>query len=388
MTINKYQGKTKEEAVEKAKQELGAGAVVLNVKEIKPKGMFKMFKNTLYEVTAAVEEKEAFPAQTLRSETKPVHDTISLAADEKITIPGVARENTRPAVAPAPAEQEVVPMKEAKRESTNEGLEKRLENLSNILEKQFSVEEMRKKRTDMQIIFQDPFSSLSPRLPVGEIIGEAVREHNLVPKAEFNDYIDQVMDNCGLQPYHKTRYPHEFSGGQRQRIGIARTLALQPKLLIADEAVSALDVSVQAQIINLLEELQKSLHLTMLFISHDLSVVRCMTDRAVVMYLGKIMEMGPTEHLFGAPAHPYTRNLIDAVPEPDPDCPPKESTMIGEPPSPMDIPGGCRFHPRCPYAKNVCRRAQPELTDLGGGQFAACHFPYACAGAPQTEAEQ
>ena len=168
----------------------------------------------------------------------------------------------------------------------------------------------------------------------------------------------------------------------------ARTLALQPKLLIADEAVSALDVSVQAQIINLLEELQKSLHLTMLFISHDLSVVRCMTDRAVVMYLGKIMEMGPTEHLFGAPAHPYTRNLIDAVPEPDPDCPPKESTMIGEPPSPMDIPGGCRFHPRCPYAKNVCRRAQPELTDLGGGHFAACHFPYACAGAPQTEAEQ
>ena len=144
MTINKYQGKTKEEAVEKAKQELGAGAVVLNVKEIKPKGMFKMFKSTLYEVTAAVEEKEAFPAQTLRSETKPVHDTISLAADEKITIPGVARENTRPAVAPAPAEQEVVPMKEAKRESTNEGLEKRLENLSNILEKQFSVEEMRK----------------------------------------------------------------------------------------------------------------------------------------------------------------------------------------------------------------------------------------------------
>ena len=126
----------------------------------------------------------------------------------------------------------------------------------------------------------------------------------------------------------------------------------------------------------------------MLFISHDLSVVRCMTDRAVVMYLGKIMEMGPTERLFGAPAHPYTRNLIDAVPEPDPDCPPKESTMIGEPPSPMDIPGGCRFHPRCPYAKNVCRRAQPELTDLGGGHFAACHFPYACAGAPQTEAEQ
>ena len=251
-----------------------------------------------------------------------------------------------------------------------------------------SNKEMRDMRTKMQIIFQDPYSSLSPRLPVGEIIGEAVREHNLVPKSEYADYVTKIMDDCGLQSYHKDRYPHEFSGGQRQRICIARALALNPEFVVCDEPVSALDVSVQAQIINLLEELQKSLHLTMLFISHDLSVVRCMTDRAVVMYLGKIMEMGPTEHLFGAPAHPYTRNLIDAVPEPDPDCPAKESTMIGEPPSPMDIPGGCRFHPRCPYAKNVCRRAQPELTDLGGGHFAACHFPYACAGVPQTEAEQ
>ena len=243
-------------------------------------------------------------------------------------------------------------------------------------------------RREAQMIFQDPYSSLDPRMNIEDIIGEPLRVHTRLDRKARRDVILPLLEQVGLSEDALSKYPHEFSGGQRQRIGIARTLALQPKLLIADEAVSALDVSVQAQIINLLEELQKSLHLTMLFISHDLSVVRCMTDRAVVMYLGKIMEMGPTEHLFGAPAHPYTRNLIDAVPEPDPDCPAKESTMIGEPPSPMDIPGGCRFHPRCPYAKNVCRRAQPELTDLGGGHFAACHFPYACAGVPQTEAEQ
>ena len=252
-----------------------------------------------------------------------------------------------------------------------------------------SREKDREVTRKIQMIFQDPMASLNERAKVDYIVSEGL--YNLggrVSEEERRKRVAQALSDVGLLPEFASRFPHEFSGGQRQRIGIARTLALQPKLLIADEAVSALDVSVQAQIINLLEELQKSLHLTMLFISHDLSVVRCMTDRAVVMYLGKIMEMGPTEHLFGAPAHPYTRNLIDAVPEPDPDCPPKESTMIGEPPSPMDIPGGCRFHPRCPYAKNVCRRAQPELTDLGGGHFAACHFPYACAGAPQTEAEQ
>ena len=243
-------------------------------------------------------------------------------------------------------------------------------------------------RRSVQMVFQDPYSSLNPRMSVGAMLKEVLQVHHVCPKDEMDARVAALLEMVGLAPDAAQRSPGEFSGGQRQRIGIARTLALQPKLLIADEAVSALDVSVQAQIINLLEELQKSLHLTMLFISHDLSVVRCMTDRAVVMYLGKIMEMGPTEHLFGAPAHPYTRNLIDAVPEPDPDCPAKESTMIGEPPSPMDIPGGCRFHPRCPYAKNVCRRAQPELTDLGGGHFAACHFPYACAGVPQTEAEQ
>ena len=240
------------------------------------------------------------------------------------------------------------------------------------------------------IIFQDAMTSLNPTMKIGRQITESILRHQKVNKAEAKEKALELLVQVGInnpeKRYHQ--YIHNLSGGMRQRVMIAIALACKPKLLIADEAVSALDVSVQAQIINLLEELQKSLHLTMLFISHDLSVVRCMTDRAVVMYLGKIMEMGPTEHLFGAPAHPYTRNLIDAVPEPDPDCPPKESTMIGEPPSPMDIPGGCRFHPRCPYAKNVCRRAQPELTDLGGGHFAACHFPYACAGAPQTEAEQ
>ena len=174
-----------------------------------------------------------------------------------------------------------------------------------------SPEEMRKKRTEMQIIFQDPFSSLSPRLPVGEIIGEAVREHNLVPKAEFNDYIDQVMDNCGLQPYHKTRYPHEFSGGQRQRICIARALALNPEFVVCDEPVSALDVSIQAQIINLLKELQDKYNLTYLFISHDLDVVRWFCDEIAVMEEGKFVETGRTEDVIGHPKAEFTKRLVE-----------------------------------------------------------------------------
>ena len=178
--------------------------------------------------------------------------------------------------------------------------------------------ELRNLRTKMQIIFQDPFSSLSPRLPVGEIIGEAVREHNLVPKAEFNDYIDQVMDNCGLQPYHKTRYPHEFSGGQRQRICIARALALNPEFVVCDEPVSALDVSIQAQIINLLKELQDKYNLTYLFISHDLSVVEHISDTVGVMYLGNLVEYGATPDIFSHPLHPYTKALFSAIPIPDP----------------------------------------------------------------------
>ena len=178
--------------------------------------------------------------------------------------------------------------------------------------------EMRTLRTKMQIIFQDPFSSLSPRLPVGEIIGEAVREHNLVPKAEFNDYIDQVMDDCGLQPYHKTRYPHEFSGGQRQRVGIARALIMNPKLIIADECISALDVSIQAQVVNLMKDIQQETGTAYLFIAHDLSMVKYISDRIGVLHLGHLLETGTTEEIFADPIHPYTRSLLSAIPLPNP----------------------------------------------------------------------
>ena len=178
--------------------------------------------------------------------------------------------------------------------------------------------EMRALRTQMQIIFQDPFSSLSPRLPVGEIIGEAVREHNLVPKNEFNDYIDQVMDDCGLQPYHKTRYPHEFSGGQRQRIGIARALIMNPKLIIADECISALDVSIQAQVVNLMKDIQQETGTAYLFIAHDLSMVKYISDRIGVLHLGHLLETGTTEEIFANPIHPYTRSLLSAIPLPNP----------------------------------------------------------------------
>ena len=183
-----------------------------------------------------------------------------------------------------------------------------------------SPKELRALRTKMQIIFQDPFSSLSPRLPVGEIIGEAVREHKLVSKAEYNDYIDKVMDNCGLQPFHKARYPHEFSGGQRQRICIARALALNPEFVVCDEPVSALDVSIQAQIINLLKDLQDQYNLTYLFISHDLSVVEHISDSVGVMYLGNLVEYGDTEDIFRNPLHPYTKALFSAIPVPDPNA--------------------------------------------------------------------
>ena len=233
--------------------------------------------------------------------------------------------------------------------------------------------EMRELRTKMQIIFQDPFSSLSPRLPVGEIIGEAVREHNLVPKNEFDDYIDQVMDDCGLQPYHKTRYPHEFSGGQRQRICIARALALNPEFVVCDEPVSALDVSIQAQIINLLKSLQEKRNLTYLFISHDLSVVEHISDTVGVMYLGNLVEYGATEDIFRNPLHPYTKALLSAIPRIDIDNPSKRTILRGEITSPIDPKPGCRFAPRCPYATKACFEQDPELRELAPGHFVSCH---------------
>ena len=237
-----------------------------------------------------------------------------------------------------------------------------------------SAKELRALRPKMQIIFQDPFSSLSPRLPVGEIIGEAVREHNLVPKEEFDDYIDTIMDDCGLQPFHKDRYPHEFSGGQRQRICIARALALNPKFIVCDEPVSALDVSIQAQIINLLRDLQEKYGLTYLFISHDLSVVEHISDTVGVMYLGDLVEYGTTEDIFSNPLHPYTEALFSAIPIPDPDAKMNRIVLEGSIPSPANPPSGCKFHTRCRECRGVCSQKAPKVTDMGNGHTVACHI--------------
>lgn len=237
-----------------------------------------------------------------------------------------------------------------------------------------SNKEMREMRTKMQIIFQDPFSSLSPRLPVGEIIGEAVREHGLVPKDQLDDYIDQVMDNCGLQPFHKTRYPHEFSGGQRQRICIARALALNPEFVVCDEPVSALDVSIQAQIINLLKDLQKKYNLTYLFISHDLSVVEHISDTVGVMYLGNLVEYGNTEDIFKNPLHPYTEALFSAIPVPDPNAKKDRIVLEGSIPSPANPPSGCKFHTRCSKCMEKCKVEAPVQREIEPGHFVVCHL--------------
>ena len=235
-------------------------------------------------------------------------------------------------------------------------------------------QEMRALRVKMQIIFQDPFSSLSPRMPVGEIIGEAVREHGLKPKAEFDDYIDSIMDRCGLQPFHKARYPHEFSGGQRQRICIARALALNPEFIVCDEPVSALDVSIQAQIINLLKELQREHNLTYLFISHDLSVVEHISDAVGVMYLGTLVEYAPTDRIFAGPLHPYTQALFSAIPVPDPTVRTDRIILKGSIPSPANPPAGCKFHTRCEKCMEICKEQAPAWREVGEGHFCACHL--------------
>ena len=237
-----------------------------------------------------------------------------------------------------------------------------------------SPKEMRALRPKMQIIFQDPFSSLSPRLPVGEIIGEAVREHKLVPPEEFDDYIDRIMDNCGLQPFHKDRYPHEFSGGQRQRICIARALALNPEFVVCDEPVSALDVSIQAQIINLLRDLQEKFKLTYLFISHDLSVVEHISDTVGVMYLGDLVEYGTTEDIFSNPLHPYTEALFSAIPVPDPDAKMNRIVLEGSIPSPANPPSGCKFHTRCARCTERCKVEAPCQHEVEPGHYVVCHL--------------
>ncbi len=237
-----------------------------------------------------------------------------------------------------------------------------------------SRKRLRELRTKMQIIFQDPYSSLSPRLPIGEIIGEAVREHNLVPKEQYNDYITQVMLNCGLQEYHKDRYPHEFSGGQRQRICIARALALKPEFIVCDEPVSALDVSIQAQIINLLKDLQEKMNLTYLFISHDLSVVEHVSDTIGVMYLGGLVETGNTADIFKEPLHPYTKALFSAIPMPDPDVKINRIILEGDIPSPANPPSGCKFHTRCKECMGICKEQEPVAKDMGNGHMVKCHL--------------
>ena len=237
-----------------------------------------------------------------------------------------------------------------------------------------SKEELRKIRPNIQIIFQDPFSSLSPRLPVGEIIGEGVREHGIVPKEEFDDYITRIMKACGLQEYHKDRYPHEFSGGQRQRIWIARALALNPDFIVCDEPVSALDVSIQAQIINLLKKLQKEFNLTYLFISHDLSVVEHISDTVGVMYLGTMVEYADTDELYSKPLHPYTKALFSAIPVPDPDYKMERIILEGNIPSALNPPTGCKFHTRCPKCMGICKEKAPERVEIAPGHEVYCHL--------------
>ena len=232
--------------------------------------------------------------------------------------------------------------------------------------------QMRPYRRQLQMIFQDPFSSLNPRMTVGEILSEPFIIHKLAPARQIRDRVMQLLDRVGLTSEHEQRYPHEFSGGQRQRVGIARALAVRPKLIIADEPVSALDLSVQAQILNLLREIQREHNLSYLFIAHDLAVIEHVSDRIAVMYLGKIVELTSADQLYRTPRHPYTEALLNAVPIPDPGKP-RPVPLSGEIPSPVNPPTGCYFHPRCPYADQRCQKETPPLLDSGAGHLVACH---------------
>ncbi|WP_055667069.1 ABC transporter ATP-binding protein [Desnuesiella massiliensis] len=235
-------------------------------------------------------------------------------------------------------------------------------------------EELRKLRPEMQIIFQDPYSSLNPRMTIGEIIGEALLQHGLATKENYSDKVIEVMKICGLASYHIRRYPHEFSGGQRQRIGIARALVLNPEFIVADEPVSALDVSIQSQIINLLMESQEKFGFSYLFISHDLSVVRHISHRVGVMYLGSLIELAPKNELYDNPLHPYTKALLSAVPLPDPKLKRNRIILKGDIPSPANPPSGCKFHTRCPYAMEICSKDIPVYKNVGNEHFVACHL--------------
>jgi len=233
---------------------------------------------------------------------------------------------------------------------------------------------LRQIRREMQIVFQDPFASLNPRMSVAQIVGEPLRIHRSCEKDERERRVLELLERVGLDQSYATRYPREFSGGQRQRIGVARALALNPKLIICDEPVSALDVSVQAQVINLLQDLQQERGLTYIFIAHDLGVVKHVSDRVAVMYLGRIMELAPTDTLYSDPRHPYTQALMAAIPIPDPKERKDRALLQGDVPSPINPPSGCRFHPRCSSAQQICSRTEPKLENLGNGHYCACHF--------------
>lgn len=234
--------------------------------------------------------------------------------------------------------------------------------------------QLRAKRSDMQIVFQDPYSSLNPRMTVGTIIGQALVEHGICTHKELRAKVLEIMESCGLLSVHIDRYPHEFSGGQRQRVGIARALALMPKFIVCDEPVSALDVSIQSQIINLLCDLQEKFNFSYLFISHDLSVVHHISARVGVMYLGEIIETGTKADIYENPVHPYTKALISAVPVADLTTKSKRIILSGDIPNPMNPPSGCKFHTRCPECKDICKSEKPSTMDLGSGHMVSCHF--------------